>query len=315
MLFSLVMLFSGCVAAEPMPDAAERETMRRAIFTVPFDPELEPCGTAMDVTLASLVYQLDTLAAETPGEVYGLAATSYGTVLWQRNPHAAATPASVMKLLTGLATLDVLGPDYPITLGEPHDSSLAAYAGAVIDWENPLPLTEALRFTLLYSVNNYADILLTHLGPAYGLSATIAGGTEALTLWLDAHGLLIDDPVLLDGSGLSPGNRISPTLVVNLIRWAMADRHDAIRELLTYLPLSGVSGTLTGRFAAEPDAVLRVRAKTGTLPGVSALAGVTPQQQAGVWTVFAVFINDAPVGSGVRQAYLDAMVGAMVCLT
>ncbi|MDR2620665.1 MAG: D-alanyl-D-alanine carboxypeptidase [Propionibacteriaceae bacterium] len=309
-LLAINVLFTGCAPDEP-PSATP---IRRAKLATPiravFEPGLESCAGVSGITPAALVEQSNTLAAQTAGEIYGLVVSSDGTTLWERNARTAATPASVMKLVVGLAALDTLGADYQLTLGIPPDTM----SEPPIDWENPLPLTEVLQFTLLHSENDYAEIVLTHLGAAYGLPATTAGGAQALTQWLGEHGLWRDDPTLVDGSGLSPDNKLSPHLVVGVLQWAMSNRHDEIRALLTYLPLAGVSGTLTNRFDAEPDAINRVRAKTGTLPGVSSLAGVTPTGQPDKWTVFAVFINDSPTYTAARQAELDALVGSWVCV-
>ena len=75
---------------------------------------------------------------------------------------------------------------------------------------------------------------------------------------------------LVDGSGLSRGNRASPYRVVRLLT-AMAQR-DEYPALLDALPIAGRDGTLVDRMRSGP-ARSRCHAKTGTLSDVSALSG------------------------------------------
>ena len=74
-----------------------------------------------------------------------------------------------------------------------------------------------------------------------------------------------------DGSGLSLYNYVTPQLLGRLLRYAYA--HDAIyRHLLPTLPVAGVDGTLRKRMQGTA-AQHNVRAKTGTVEGVSTLSG------------------------------------------
>ncbi len=73
-----------------------------------------------------------------------------------------------------------------------------------------------------------------------------------------------------DASGLSHENRMSARIVSRLLVEALADPRIAV-EFEKSLAVAGESGTLKKRRMAEGRTV--VRAKTGTLDGVSALAG------------------------------------------
>jgi D-alanyl-D-alanine carboxypeptidase/D-alanyl-D-alanine-endopeptidase (penicillin-binding protein 4) len=75
---------------------------------------------------------------------------------------------------------------------------------------------------------------------------------------------------LVDGSGLSRGNRASPYRIVRLLA-AMA-RRDEYGALLDSLPIAGRDGTLFDRMRRGP-ARSNCHAKTGTLSDVSALSG------------------------------------------
>jgi D-alanyl-D-alanine carboxypeptidase/D-alanyl-D-alanine-endopeptidase (penicillin-binding protein 4) len=76
---------------------------------------------------------------------------------------------------------------------------------------------------------------------------------------------------LADGSGLSLYNYISAELLCTLLKhaWRTPKIHEA---LWVSLPIAGVDGTLEKRMTKGP-ADGNVRAKTGTLTGISSLAG------------------------------------------
>jgi len=82
---------------------------------------------------------------------------------------------------------------------------------------------------------------------------------------------------LVDGSGLSRDDRVTPAGIAALLS-AVADPGAGGRlgPVLSGLPVAGFDGTLADRYRAGPASVAAgsVRAKTGTLSGVSALAGL-----------------------------------------
>jgi len=83
---------------------------------------------------------------------------------------------------------------------------------------------------------------------------------------------------LVDGSGLSPDDRITPRALVQLVTLAARPSDPGLRPVITGMPVAGFSGTLApggSVFGAASSAARGVvRAKTGNLTGVAALAGV-----------------------------------------
>jgi D-alanyl-D-alanine carboxypeptidase/D-alanyl-D-alanine-endopeptidase (penicillin-binding protein 4) len=83
---------------------------------------------------------------------------------------------------------------------------------------------------------------------------------------------------------------------------------DAGPELLAGLPIAGLDGTLERRAAGARG---RVRAKTGSLDGVTSLAGFARSAR-GRELVFALIVNEPRHGDAAASAALDAVAAALV---
>lgn len=138
-------------------------------------------------------------------------------------------------------------------------------------------LAEIVQETNRRSNNLYAEHLLRTLAGAYdGAEAppgSAAAGVLALRPLLDAARITPAWVQLVDGSGLSFMDRVTPRALVHLL--AHLHRHpDASVRAAFYdaLPVGGESGTLAERYEAG-EARGNVRAKTGYVNGVRALSG------------------------------------------
>ena len=76
---------------------------------------------------------------------------------------------------------------------------------------------------------------------------------------------------IADGSGLSLYSYLSAEMEVKMLRYAYQNR-DIYDHLYASMPIAGVDGTLSGRMG-KTSAARNVHAKTGTVTGVSSLAG------------------------------------------
>ncbi len=132
------------------------------------------------------------------------------------------------------------------------------------------PLPTILRAMNLESDNFIAETLAKDIG-AYGTGrGSTRAGTARTHELLSGRGVLGPTDRLVDGSGLSRSNRLAATSLVKLI--ADADRDPTWGTALISSLAQGGQGTLVRRFVSGP-ATKRVRAKTGYLNGVSAIAG------------------------------------------
>ncbi len=149
------------------------------------------------------------------------------------------------------------------------------------------PLLPALRRVLEDSSNFDAEQCLRVLG-AHGGDGSLAGGVAAVTAQL--HALVGELPAelqVVDGSGLSRGNAVTPALLVTVLRESL---HGAGGPtLLTCLPVGHETGTLERRFARSPVGA-RVHAKTGWIRGASALSGVLRLKDGGL-RLFAILMR------------------------
>jgi serine-type D-Ala-D-Ala carboxypeptidase/endopeptidase (penicillin-binding protein 4) len=96
---------------------------------------------------------------------------------------------------------------------------------------------------------------------------------------------------MVDGSGLSRQNRTTPHDVVDLL--VGLDRSEAAGPMRVSLAVAGKAGTLSDRMRRSA-AKGRCRAKTGTLNGVSNLAGYC-HSRSGARLAFAFLMNGVSV--------------------
>lgn len=158
-----------------------------------------------------------------------------------------------------------------------------------IDWdgtvtEDTTPNTATLLLTRTHNIdqvllpmmkksnNSMAESLFYQLAAQKGKSR--AGRKQAVAHYNTLIRHIGLDPThyqIADGSGLSLYNYLSPELLGRMLRYAYKN-DDIYRHLLPSLPIAGEDGTLRKRMHGSA-AQGNVRAKTGTVEGVSTLSG------------------------------------------
>jgi len=153
------------------------------------------------------------------------------------------------------------------------------------------PLPVILRAMNLASDNFIAETLMKGVGAHASGRGTTVAGTARTAAVLGARGVLGPDDRLADGSGLSRANRLAASSLVRLIADADSDPTWGA-ALISSMPRGG-EGTLVRRFTSGP-ATKRVRAKTGYLNGVSAMAGRVVSR-GGERYAFALIMNSSDI--------------------
>jgi len=168
-------------------------------------------------------------------------------------------------------------------------------------------LAVLIEHMLTVSDNDLAEAVARQIAIRRGAPASFEGATEAVSQELKALGIKQGVKVF-DGSGLSRYNRISPSALTHILTIAAASEREDLRALLTGLPISRFSGTLTHRYATGPGVAAAgdVRAKTGTLNHVSTLAG-TVRDADGRLLVYAFMARDFHGGLSKAEAALDRL--------
>ncbi len=169
-----------------------------------------------------------------------------------------------------------------------HGSSGAAStpAGAVQLAQAPSPtIAQLLGLMLPPSDNFFAETLVKDLGARYGGAGTTAAGAAVVAATIGE--MLGIHPHVVDGSGLSEEDRTSPYQVADLLVELQPTPIGAV--LREHLAVAGHTGTLALRMR-HTGAEGRCQGKTGTLTGVSNLAGYCEASD-GHLLAFAIFTD------------------------
>ncbi|MDH6060959.1 D-alanyl-D-alanine carboxypeptidase/D-alanyl-D-alanine-endopeptidase [Chrysosporum bergii ANA360D] len=194
----------------------------------------------------------------------------------------------------GIAVKDISN-----STGENNQQELAAV-------ESP-PLSQLLMETNINSNNLYAEALLRALGiqqPVKNHQTTADAGLEVVKNALTTLGVDPSSYILVDGSGLSRKNLISPqALVQTLAAMAKSPQAEIFRASL---PVAGVNGTLKNRLRNTPATGI-VQAKTGTMTGVVSLSGyVNPPDYQPL--AFSIIVNHSKQPARVVRQSIDEIV-------
>ncbi|MBI4548023.1 MAG: D-alanyl-D-alanine carboxypeptidase/D-alanyl-D-alanine-endopeptidase [Ignavibacteriae bacterium] len=146
--------------------------------------------------------------------------------------------------------------------------------------------TEGLQFlgsishpldSVLHQINKPSDnlaaenTLKTIAAELQGSPGTAAMGLSIMKEYLTRIGIDTAKMILADGSGVSFYNAISPDAIIQLLQEQYWNKH-TFQRFLESLPIAGIDGTLNNRMKDARTAG-NVRAKTGTITGVSTLSG------------------------------------------
>jgi D-alanyl-D-alanine carboxypeptidase/D-alanyl-D-alanine-endopeptidase (penicillin-binding protein 4) len=205
----------------------------------------------------------------------GLAAAAFAALLTADGIHVTGTPAAQPARLNAQILASIQSP----------------------------PLAAIVQQMLQESNNVIAENLARHVALKNGQPASYSGAATAVTDELKHLGVSPSGLHLVDGSGLSPQDKIAPAALVTTLQ--LAATNPRIRSLLAGLPVAGFSGTLSAGqsvFAGIGGPALgAVRAKTGNLDTVTTLAGLATDKT-GKTLIFAFMADKIPAAAMLSTA-------------
>ncbi|HEY2791430.1 MAG TPA: D-alanyl-D-alanine carboxypeptidase/D-alanyl-D-alanine-endopeptidase, partial [Micromonosporaceae bacterium] len=212
----------------------------------------------------------------------------------------------------GLPASAVISGTAPAT---PPAGSAATTPGAVLGSVQSAPLVRIIETMLANSDNMLAEFMARQVAIATGYPASFAGAAAAVTSELTKLGMPMQGVHIVDGSGISHLDRLTPEFLTAVLAYASNPAHPTFHAMFTGFPVAGYSGTLANRFRTKDtfDAAGMLRAKTGTLNFTSSLAGFVVD--ASGRPLILVVLADKTAWTGARPAIdkIGAAVRACGC--
>ncbi|MDV3128837.1 D-alanyl-D-alanine carboxypeptidase/D-alanyl-D-alanine-endopeptidase [Mycobacterium sp. 21AC1] len=177
------------------------------------------------------------------------------------------------------------------------------------------PLIERLRQMMNDSDNVMAESIAREVADELHRPQSFTGGVEAVLGQLESVGIDTAGADLVDSSGLSVEDRLTAQTLDEVVNAAAGDSEPTLRPLVDLLPIAGGSGTLSNRYLdtdAGRIAAGWLRAKTGSLTGTNALAGIVTDDDGRVLT-FALLSNNAGLSGRTAIDALAAVLRSCGC--
>jgi D-alanyl-D-alanine carboxypeptidase/D-alanyl-D-alanine-endopeptidase (penicillin-binding protein 4) len=221
-----------------------------------------------------------------------------------RSPTASRTTQPAAQAAAAFAGL--LDNDGLNVVGNPRAGRAPASATPLASVSSPT-VSQLVQRMLTVSDDDLAEALGRAVALREHRLASFAGAARAVTNAVASLGVTTAGVSLRDTSGLSHLDRITPVTLVDVLQAVISTRHPQLRPLLGGLPVAGLTGTLSDRYLTKPTAAAAgvLRAKTGTLTGVNALAGVVVDRS-GRLLVFA-FLASHATSPGLTVPALDRL--------
>lgn len=286
------------------------------------DPLLAPGTPRVDVVVDDSLLGAPQVLPRGPGDTFFASPPTSSAVEagrrdggQGRDPAPAATAGAAFARAVQQALGETLGAAAPVA-GPAQVGVVPVPVDVVLAEGRSAPLEDVLAHLLVTSDNTVAD----------GVAGVVAAARDRPTTLVSAGQVLVDvveqdlgvdlgPTSLVDGSGLGDGSVSSASALTSLLAAAAAlPATDDVSRLPSLLPVAGLDGTLSGRFTADDGSAGGrgvVRAKTGTLTGTTALAGVLTTA-AGRGVAFALLSDGVPGdGTPAGRAAADRVVAAV----
>ena len=137
----------------------------------------------------------------------------------------------------------------------------------------------------------------------YGKPATAINGIKMIDSLITLAGFDPSDYRIVDGSGVSHYNLISAELILGVLKYLYYEKPQLFKLFYDSLPIAGSDGTLENRMTDTP-AQNNLRAKTGTISGVSCLSGYIKARN-GHNIAFSVMVQNYVTKAKVARVFID----------
>ncbi|MDX2812057.1 D-alanyl-D-alanine carboxypeptidase/D-alanyl-D-alanine-endopeptidase [Streptomyces sp. PA03-5A] len=171
------------------------------------------------------------------------------------------------------------------------------------------PLADLVERMLTNSDNDIAEALARHTALAADRPGSFSGGAKAIGSALRELGLPLEGARFVDGSGLNRAGHLTAEQLARMLALAADSDHPELRPVLTGLPVAGFTGSLRERFTSAGGGAGLVRAKTGTLTGVNALAGTVVDADGRLLTF--AFLTNGTTNPTAAQSALDRLAAGL----
>ena len=202
--------------------------------------------------------------------------------------------------------LSELLPAHGVAVAGPPRSGVAPEGATSVATLSSPPLSQVVAEMLTNSDNETAESAMKEIGLATSDQGTFAAGAAGLTELLSDAGVPLDGVQVVDGTGLTTEDHLTCAALVDVLT-----RPDTGSVLRDGMAVAGQTGTLALRWRDTPVAG-RMRAKTGTLRNVTALAGEVQPLPGG--TVDFAYVANVPDPATVTpdSVDMDALPGILL---
>lgn len=173
------------------------------------------------------------------------------------------------------------------------------------------PIPEVVLPTIQYDQHLHAELLFKTIGRELEGKGSFQAGISAMETFMSRARLKAPGSRMLDGSGLSRLDRLTPQQLVRAMK--VLEAQSGGKELLAQLPRAGMPGLLQNRFIANEEmrqAVGKVQAMPGHAPGTHTLAGTVITAN-GRRLFFAIMVNGSSLPKSKARENIDRLVLAM----
>ena len=291
---------------------SDRSGPRPEVHTIPENAGLDvhnlaitsPRGTRPHLSILR-EYPLDPIRIE--GGIALGARDAWRQMTVPSPPHFAASVFRNVLLERGIRILGnirvVESPDKSVLTGITSPTHHERPRVRILAKHTSPPLSEYISVINKRSNNLFAELVFRTMGRTQEGLGSPEASARAVSVALTEIGVPMESVVQLDGSGLAAGNRTSASTFVSVLQ-RMAET-ETWNHYWASLPQAGTRRELRRMY--QTAAAGNLRAKTGTIEGVSALSGIVRSRDQ-ERLAFSILLNGTP--STTRAKRVENLVGA-----